>query len=296
MDFLAGHGNGRLRRRRPVLVRATMVTALTLAIGVSASATSFAATAGFGMLAGVGEAGRTGRLGPDLTRTGAPEYGRCVATPKGEGKFKSAECDRPEVSDGSFEWLPGIEKAGFTTTGGAGNLTIVEGAKIACKAETSKGEFEGTKEAKNVVARFTGCTALHTFNCTTEGAAEGEIVTEPLDGVLRWESISRKKVVLALAPASGEAGVFVSLACGPVPLTVRGSVLIPVVVDKMDVTSRQKLRAPGGMQAPSEYEEPGGAKVKDVLERESVRGGEPTGLQLTLMQTTEEETEVNALV
>ena len=106
---------------------------------------------------------------------------------------------------------------------------------MTCNNESSAGEYSGTKEVTNVVLRFTGCqTSGH--KCTTVGLAEGELATKTLEGELGWEVKATKKVALDLYPV-GKAGTFMEYRCvGGVPVTVTGSVLVPVTADKMLLT------------------------------------------------------------
>ena len=114
-----------------------------------------------------------------------PEVGRCVKVAEGTGKFSSGTCVKQKTK-GSFEWMPGVAKGKFTSKGGVGTLATVGGTTVLCKTQSSGGEYNGTKLVSAVVVKFTGCEATG-FTCGTEGAAAGEIVTNPLEGKIGIE-------------------------------------------------------------------------------------------------------------
>ena len=105
-----------------------------------------------------------------------------------EGGFATSGCTGidTEDNDGIYEWMPGVVRAGFTvsTTTGA-TIESVKGTKITCKTLSARGEFVGTKEVSYPEGfKLTDC-SMSGSDCRTEGAAEFEIVTNPLTGHLR---------------------------------------------------------------------------------------------------------------
>jgi len=239
-----------------------------------------------------------------FTTEEAPEFGRCVKViPVKEagkivyhGGFTATTCLlRSEAKTGKYEWLPGVVKAGFTTALKEGIVTFetVKKVKTTCKTENASGEYTVSQEVSSVVLKFTGCESAGQ-KCTTAGSVnEGELETKKLEGKLGWEVKSTKKVALDLFPV-GKTGPFLEYTCtGGVPLTVEGSILVPVLVDKMATTSALKYKATGGKQKPEHFE----GESKDVLT--STPNGitfEQLGETATLTETAEEPIEINAVV
>jgi FG-GAP repeat len=238
-----------------------------------------------------------------FTTEEAPEYGRCVkVTPVLEGGklvyhggFTATTCLlKSETKTGKYEWLPGVVKAGFTTALKEGVVTFetVKKVKTTCKTENGSGEYVTSQEVANVVLKLTGCESAGQ-KCTTAGLLEGELETKKLEGRLGWEVKSTKKVALDLFPV-GKTGPFLEYTCtGGVALTVEGSILVPVLVDKMATTSAVKYKATAGKQKPEHFE----GEPNDVLT--STPDGltfEALGETATLSETAEEPIEINAVV
>ncbi len=222
----------------------------------------------------------------------APEMGRCVKVAVGTGKFTSATCIK-EKAKGSYEWLPGAEKAKFSTKGGVGTLATLSGVTVTCKTQESGGEFTSPKTVGSVVVRFSSCESAG-FLCSTEGAKAGEIVTNNLEGRIGFENKLKKKVAFDLFPTAADAGLYVTFNCGvALHITVGGSVLVPLTpVDKMLTTLTLKYSAKAGKQKPEHFE----GEPNDVLITE-INGKKPeqSGITITSTQTAEEALEVNAV-
>lgn len=230
-----------------------------------------------------------------------PEVGRCVKVALGTGKFSSAACTK-EKAKGSYEWMPGVAKGKFTSTGGIGTLATVGGTTVLCKTESSGGEYSGNKLVKGVVVKFTGCEATG-FTCSTEGAASGEIVTNPLEGKIGIEKRAfnekeevplKNKIALDLFPTSADNGLYVIFNCGKsLHITVGGSVLVPLKpTNKMISTLTLKYVASKGIQKPTKFE----GEPADVLITE-INGKKPeqSGITITSTQTGEEAAELNTV-
>lgn len=223
----------------------------------------------------------------------APEIGRCVKVAAKTGKFTSSSCTK-EKSGSSYEWVAGAEKGGFTGTGTAATLETVTKVKVTCKAETSSGDITSPKTVYINKVIFTGCESL-AKKCTTAGAAEGEVVTNPLVGELHWENKASKKVSLDLVPAMGE--LFVQFVCGPAAAEVKGSILVPLKADKMETSPVEKFKASKGKQKPEAYETSTGEKVVDVLQSKiGATEFEQSGQTVTNTQVDEEALEISAVV
>ncbi len=223
-----------------------------------------------------------------------PEFGRCEKVTAGTGKYSSSACDALKVG-GSYEWMPGAVKAGFTSKGATSKLTGAGGIKIECKTEAGKGDYQHTRGVASVLITFTGCEIPGLEVCSSAGAGAGELVTNQLEGALEWESKAAKKLALDLFPAD-RGGLLMKFECGPIPVEVRGSVLAPVKADKMALTSTLKYAASKAKQKPSEYEAAEGGKVTDVLEMSFLEEPfEQAGLAVTgETLTSEESLEANA--
>jgi hypothetical protein len=237
----------------------------------------------------------------------APEYGRCIKITKGAGVYKTASCTTLAAA-GSYEWFPGVVNHMFTTklTEGTVTLETVTKRKIVCQTASSRGEYTGTKEVGNVLGVFTGCEALGTKCSTPEfeqgEVAEGEIVTEYLEGTLGIDSIMSKEgketkhLGLDLFPAreAHGTGLVLEAICGnSLPsVDVRGSIIVPVASNKMALTQAQVYKARKGRQAQEQFE----GQPTDVLEA-SLAGGafEQSGLTMTTTQASEEAVEINSV-
>jgi hypothetical protein len=224
-----------------------------------------------------------------------PEFGRCTKTLRtAEGDFGTSGCTAPKVP-GNYEWLPGEGKsAKFTNaiTEGLATFETVKGSKVVCTTEAGSGEYTGNKTVAGVTLTFTGCERLGE-QCTSTGAASGEIVTDALEGVLGveklGETVVKNKIGLDLFPV-GNAGPVIDFSCGATDVSVRGSVILPVVASKMLLSTKQKFLASKGKQKPEKFVE----GAKDVLEASFNKGAyEQIGLSVKLTQTNEEPIEVN---
>ena len=230
-----------------------------------------------------------------------PEIGRCVKVAAGAGKFTSSTCTK-EKEGGSYEWESGAVKNKFTTTGGVGTLLTVAGTTVTCKTEESGGEFNSAKTVSGVVVRFTSCESGG-FKCSTEGAKEGEIVTNSLEGKIGIEKRAivegkevflKNKIAFDLFPTAADGGLYVTFNCSAaLHITVGGSVLVPIkTANKMVSALELKYVAKGGKQKPEQFE----GEPADVLVSE-INGKHPeqSGITITSKQVGEEPLEINTV-
>jgi hypothetical protein len=231
---------------------------------------------------------------------GPPEYGRCLKAAKvGKtytGMFTNSGCTtKSETKTGEYEWYPGAMKAKQTSSGGKGVLEEVGKYAVECTAETSTGEYTGTREGKNIIVKFKGCKVVP-YVCTSPGHEEGELETVPLEGKAVWENEKEHKTALDLYPSAGHE-TFIEFSCGAViTVSVKGSVLVPITADKMATTFTLKFKAKHGFQVPEEYEE-NGKKVKDILLSDFAgKGYDQAGQTITTTVKNEEKLELNAYV
>jgi alpha-tubulin suppressor-like RCC1 family protein len=224
-----------------------------------------------------------------------PEFGRCVrAGNRLSGAYATSACDSTPTG-GGYDWIPGVLRTGFTTTGGKTTLETTGKTKVTCTGERSNGHYEGTKEVNGVIITLTGC-EFSTKKCSSAGVAEGEVVSNTLEGALGWETktseLTTSKVALDLIPVE-KTGLVAAFTCGTTPIDVRGSIIVPVTKDKMLAVANLAYVASKGKQKPERFE----GEAADVLEA-SFSGGSFAQLGLTVKakQTSEEEVEINAFV
>lgn len=249
--------------------------------------------------AGFGEAGAVWTF----VSQGPPDFGRCVrATAEREGRktvyrggFTTSTClVASPTGTGRYEWEPGIRHAAFKTAlkGRAVTLETVAGIKVTCTNEAGAGEYDGAKDVANVVLRFTGCESEH-HDCATPGLPEGVLESETLEGSLGWESELEERVALDLYPV-GDTGPFLEYRCvGGAPITVTGSVIVPVEAGEMRAMSTLRLEAEKGLQRPEQLQ--GGARdvLTASLDEEVL---EPMGITGALAVLDEEAMEINPSV
>jgi hypothetical protein len=235
----------------------------------------------------------------------APEYGRCVKAEKNAkkeytGNFSDSKCTKKvteaeKAKKGKYEWLPGVVKNKQVSVGGKGILEEVGKNAVGCKAQSSTGEYVGTKEVKNVVVKFTECES-GPFTCTSEGHALGELETNKLEGRVVWENEASKKVDLELYPAAGKEQ-FIEFTCGAtLTVAVKGAILVPLKTNTMSETVTLKYKAKHGFQTPEFYEE-GGKKIKAVLMSNfGGKGFAQAGQNITSTVKNEEKLELNTVI
>ncbi|HWG09017.1 MAG TPA: hypothetical protein VN672_08415 [Solirubrobacteraceae bacterium] len=231
----------------------------------------------------------------ELVRDPPPEFGRCVKVAKGTGKFHNSGCTAHEP--GSYEWVPGVVKSGFTTAGGATKLETVGKSKVACAAESGGGKYSGTKNVTAVSVRFTGCVGPNASSCSSAGAGAGELVSKALEGELGAitegviEGKEFRKVGLDLFP-TGHTGPLFEFTCGGSAQVITGSVIAAVSSGKTSVSGTESFKASKGRQVPERFE----GEPVDVL-RSSIAGGanEQAGLTVKLTRTSEEAVEINPI-
>lgn len=175
-----------------------------------------------------------------------------------------------------------------TSKSGIALIETVGGAKASCQAGTNTGEVTGPKTGTTIL-RLTGCVVL-SFKCTSPGAAEGEIVSNPLSITLGYINKALLDVGVSLESATG--GPIAEFKCGPVDVTETGSLIGRITpIDKVVKAGKPfklKFTQRKGKQKPNKFE---GGPI-DVL-MASVDGGPPeeagvsTKVELTLNEAGE---------
>lgn len=211
---------------------------------------------------------------------------------KGAGGYGNAGCTSPGGS-GAYEWLPGVVQKALTIQSATPiALETVAATKIACASATGTGEYTGAKTLAGVTLTFSGC-ELSGQSCSN-GLLAGEVTTDPLEGALGIEKLGatsrRDKIALHLFPAGAPAMEF---DCGGLAVSVQGSVLVPVKVNRMFGAPTLDFKATKGKQKPEGFVE----GARDVLEA-SLGGAADEQLGLTLKATLSngEAVEVNSTV
>ena len=227
-----------------------------------------------------------------------PDFGRCVKV-AGGGEFTTSSCQvESPTQAGNYEWVSGVEKAGFSTTLKPATTVKLEAAvskeKVTCTGESGSGQITGSKTVGAVTITLTGCESLG-GKCTSSGLTEGELQTASLEGALGVERVTEaagKETVhaaLDLHPAAKSVPLL-EFTCSTNGLwALSGSVIAPVTSGKTVKTTAFKLVATGGRQKPESFE--GG--VREVLVNALA---EQVGVSLTATQTNAEGVEVNTVV
>jgi alpha-tubulin suppressor-like RCC1 family protein len=229
-----------------------------------------------------------------LYAPGGPiEFGRCEKMTKA-GKYKNLACTET-MAEGNFEWAPGAGTArSFSGTSSEAVLETVGKAKVKCKGSTITGEYNTPRSTANVVIVFTGCEEEGIGKCSSAGAAEGEVTTSALEGVLGFESKELTSPGLELKPTEG-ATQFTEFKCGTTTFNVRGAVVAQLTpANAMRVFFNFKLKQTKGKQKPESLE--GGPTA--TLET-SIAGGAYEQAGLSLIGTvgkSEGELEINTVV
>ncbi len=120
-----------------------------------------------------------------------PEMGVCVKQSEGAA-FSNAKCTKSATgSKARYAWKTEIAKPGFTITARRVEIQSHEHTHIACTSASGEGHYFqfGTE---GVVITFKGCALTELEGkqppenpeCSSEGAASGEVTTEPRGGEL----------------------------------------------------------------------------------------------------------------
>jgi hypothetical protein len=234
----------------------------------------------------------------------APEFGRCVkafhekvgTTTYYYGGFTTAGCgERSTTHSGKYEWEEGVANGAFTTALKTGPVTLeaVNRTKLTCTGESGTGAITGRKTVGQVVLTLTGCESSGQ-KCATSGLAEGEMRTNGLEGALGIERQTEKEgkvtnhIAIDLFPA-GKSGAVLEYDCGGEAQALSGSVIAPVVSNKMQTSSALTFSQSAGLQKPEALEE----GQQDVLTNAI---GEQVGLALSATLHTEEAVEINGVI
>jgi hypothetical protein len=174
-------------------------------------------------------------------------------------------------------------------------VETVGGTKIACQQEEATGEFKNAKEVAKVEQTFRECLGFGSW-CSSVHAATGEIKTSPLGGVLGVEKVgetaAKNTLALELHPEAGNVAEF---ACGGIPVVVKGSVLHPVLHNRMLTQATERFVAgTKGEQKPDKFA--GGTLDEQVLESNNNGGPfEEAAETITVITKFEERIEASSV-
>jgi hypothetical protein len=229
------------------------------------------------------------------TLSNAPEFGRCLEVTPHTGLYAQNGCTK-WGSGMRYEWHPGAVGVHFTVQliAGAAAFETVKRSLITCTSETGSGEYTGQKTLGGILLTFAGCTQLGQ-KCTSLLAAEGELVTNLLEGVLGviglGSTSASNKIGLELVPAE-KAGAFMEFTCGLTAVTFRGAVIVPVVANKMLTATTLKYSASRGKQHPERFL----GEPAAILEASfGNKAYEQTGLTLEATKTSGAPVETNSV-
>jgi hypothetical protein len=227
------------------------------------------------------------------TLSNAPEYGRCVEVTLHTGLYASSGCTK-WGSGGRYEWHPGAVGVRFKLNASAVAFETVKRSLITCSSETGSGEYTDQKSLGDIHLTFAGCEQLGQ-KCTSLFAAEGELVTNALEGVLGvlrlGSTNASNKIGLELFPA-GKTGALMEFSCGLTTVTLRGAVIVQVVANRMLSATTLKYSASRGKQHPERFL----GEPTAILEASfGNKAYEQTGLALEATQTSGAPVEINSV-
>jgi uncharacterized protein YjbI with pentapeptide repeats len=187
-----------------------------------------------------------------------PEFGRCVKLSARTGAYSSATCTTAGV--GKDEWTPGWLEGGITFAGSRATLDVAPKVKITCTGVQGSGALS-TPKAFRATLTLTGC-ALKSVPCASASTA-GAITSAPLDGQLQWVSHGEGATLLELS-AHTPGTPLLSFTCATTSGSIGGPLLAGFTDTKMTSDPGIKLKAPGGIQSPQQYEAPDGESATAV--------------------------------
>jgi hypothetical protein len=201
---------------------------------------------------------------------GPPEFGRCLPVNEHTGKWSTSTCAVVGTA-GSDEFFPGAAEPVFELIRPKSpnpTLSPIAGSSMTCEdGPRGQGAFSGYQTVAETRFVMAAC-KLAGQPCTSAGAAEGELATLPLEGVLgvikKGSEAAKNQIGLELKAASGPALEF---SCGATNVSIRGAVIATALANKM---THPKLtwKALGGKQKPERFE----GQPPAILEA-SVNGG-----------------------
>ncbi len=167
----------------------------------------------------------------------------------------------------------------------------VGGAIAECGTVSGGGEISGPKSLGNIVLRFGECT-MGANECSSSGAAAGEIVSASLEGTLGIlvAPAFNKPAGVGLTLSGAGHGTAFEFTCGSETVVITGAAIHSVKSNLMDAKESLSFAQRKGVQEFTAFE----GEPTEVLES-SISGApaEQTGLTLRAASRYEEKVEVN---
>ena len=169
------------------------------------------------------------------------EAGATVCYAKKDARYKESKCKEPDEKKGKLKGK--YEKGSNAVTGKTGTvkLEIEKAGTVECKGSSSQGELESAKAGKETIT-FNEC-IQESAKCTSAGAAEGSIRSEPLE-ITTYEGGTKK----FFTGWSGQP--LMRFTCSGTEYTVSGEVSGETSgdINKMSPSSETVFKAGAGFQ------------------------------------------------
>jgi hypothetical protein len=209
-----------------------------------------------------------------LVHTGRRKYGLAVAVAISVAMIAGIG---PASAAAEFPEFAPLEKNAATLSGGEVTFEAKEGlVPVHCTKVTAGVELLNVKEFTSGKIILTGCTAVLSGSCTSEGAAKGEIITSAVKMRLAYIAKTSKEVGLVINYAkSGEVLTLANFKCEKTltKATLRGPVIARLTpVNTFTQSFALGLKGSKGVQEVTQYESEGGGKVTAFPEA-SFNGG-----------------------
>ncbi len=227
--------------------------------------------------------------GDRFTYEEQPEFGRCVREPG--GPYSEKGCETEGEVKFIYSWYPAfgahhpLEHLGVQMSGNTTKIETAAGVKIACTHISASAAIDSAKTIAIPSLVLTGCQSSQLGQCQSEGAAAGEVRSEPLTA--RLESGAQNKPgagAVLVSPASEE--TIAELDCGPHTLVLGGAfVLVNPKIKKMVTSTKLSATGKKGVQTP-----PGVLGEPPVSPELSIDGAaaQPAGISIKVTAAFEE--------
>jgi hypothetical protein len=231
-----------------------------------------------------------------------PEYMFCGKAPKVErqylGHYTTATCSSESKVEtgGEYEIEKGLgKKATFTARSGPLTLaTTGVSVEMECKTSTAAGEFTGSKAARAVIIKASGCEWNGT-KCNSAGLTTGHIITSALAGEFGYLAGKGSDSPVVGLRLNEESTPYVTeFTCEGVEVRTQGPIFTEVGGDVNTLASEPTytFRQSGGVQQYTSFEG-GGMPDGDwhwefnVGKGWEPEGGTPSGLEAAVVAKTE---------
>jgi hypothetical protein len=161
-----------------------------------------------------------------------PDFGLCTVPlnqPYGSGEFEDMNCTKTGGVD-AYVWHPKTSGEFFISKGKTTFAT--SGGTVTCSGVLALGYFTSSKTIAEWPFRFSGC-KLGSAQCTSSGAAAGEVRTSALVGTLGFGLLRGKgrseqlAAGVQLTPPIG--APLAQFGCGATTIVLRGAPVAPIV-------------------------------------------------------------------